>query len=151
LFTLSDIKPNHTCQGYSRREFLRAWRPDARRLDLVGLLESRAMAAAAGRPVTNKSVVLAVPQGGPPHIEFFDPKMSAPPEIHSITGEIKTKLPGVTFGSTFPRLAAMADKLAIVRSYGSNNSGHTYESVVTGGNPPQGGHGLAVYPRRRHQ
>jgi hypothetical protein len=61
--------------------------------------------------------------------------MTAPPEFHSITGEIKTKLPGVTFGSTFPRLAAMADKLAIVRSYGSNNSGHTYESVVTGGNP----------------
>ncbi|MBT6724438.1 MAG: DUF1501 domain-containing protein, partial [Planctomycetaceae bacterium] len=43
-------------------------------------------------------------QGGPSHIEFFDPKMSAPPEIRSITGEIQTKTPSITFGSTFPRL-----------------------------------------------
>lgn len=135
MFTLSDISPNHTCQGFSRREFLRVGGLMLGGLTLPGLLNARAQAAAAGRPVTNKSVVLLFLQGGPPHIEFFDPKMSAPPEFHSITGEIKTKLPGVTFGSTFPRLAAMADKLAIVRSYGSNNAGHFYDAVVTGGNP----------------
>ena len=52
-----------------------------------------------------KSVVLLFLQGGPSHIEFFDPKMTAPAEIRSITGEVQTKLPGVTFGGTFPKLA----------------------------------------------
>ena len=32
-------------------------------------------------------------QGSPPHIEFFDPKMTAPKEIRSITGEVKTNIP----------------------------------------------------------
>jgi len=135
LLTLADVAPNHTCQGFSRREFLRVGGLMLGGLSLPGLLAARAQAAAVGRPVTGKSVVLLFLQGGPPHIEFFDPKMSAPAEFRSITGEIRTKLPGITFGSTFPKLAAMADKLAIVRSYGSNNSGHFYDAVVTGGNP----------------
>ncbi|HWE01924.1 MAG TPA: DUF1501 domain-containing protein [Tepidisphaeraceae bacterium] len=135
MLTLSDVAPNQTCQGLSRREILRVGGLMLGGLTLSGLLSSRAKAAAAGRIVTDKSVVLLFLQGGPPHIEFFDPKMSAPIEIRSITGEIKTALPGVTFGGTFPKLAAMADKLAIVRSYGSNNAGHFYDSVVTGGNP----------------
>ncbi|HZK79674.1 MAG TPA: DUF1501 domain-containing protein [Humisphaera sp.] len=135
MLTLSDVGPNHTCQGYSRREILRVGGLMLGGLTLSGLLESRAKAAAAGKMVSDKSVVLLFLQGGPPHIEFFDPKMSAPIEIRSITGEIKTALPGVTFGSTFPKLAAMANKLAIVRSYGSNNAGHFYDPVVTAGNP----------------
>jgi len=60
--------------------------------------------------------------------------MTAPSEIRSITGEIPTKLPGVTFGGTFPKLAAMADQLTVVRSYGSGNSSHTYGKVLSAGN-----------------
>ena len=135
MLTLSDVASNHTCQGYSRREILRVGGLMLGGMTLSGLLNSRAKAAAAGRMVSDKSVVLLFLQGGPPHIEFFDPKMSAPIEIRSITGEIKTSLPGVTFGSTFPKLAAMANKLAVVRSYGFNNAGHFYDSVVTAGNP----------------
>ena len=92
-------------------------------LGLPGMMATKA--AAAPNVLRGKSVVLLFLHGGPPHIEFFDPKMTAPREVRSITGEIKTKLPGITFGSTFPKLAAMADKFAVVRSYGSNNSGHT--------------------------
>ncbi|MCH2065078.1 MAG: DUF1501 domain-containing protein, partial [Roseibacillus sp.] len=93
-----------------------------------------------------KSVVLLFLHGGPPHIEFFDPKMTAPREVRSITGEIKTKLPGVSFGSTFPRLAAMADKFTVVRSYGSQNNQHTYGSVATAGNPFEASMG-AIYSK----
>ena len=46
-------------------------------------------------------------QGGPSQIETFDPKMTAPVEFRSTTGEIATGLPGVTFGSTFNKLAQM--------------------------------------------
>ena len=93
------------------------------------------MAGLGADVLRDKSVVLLFLQGGPPHIEFFDPKISAPSEIHSITGEVQTKLPGITFGATFPKLAAMTDRFTIVRSYGSGQSGHTYGEVVSGNNP----------------
>lgn len=61
--------------------------------------------------------------------------MSAPSEFRSITGEVKTKIPGVTFGGTFPKLAKLADKFSVVRSYGSKNGGHSYDRVLSANNP----------------
>lgn len=133
MLTISDWRRNHTCQGVSRRDFLHIGGLALGGLSLPALLAARA-GAAAGSIVRDKSIVLLFLQGGPSHIEFFDPKMTAPAEIRSITGEVSTRLPGITFGGTFPRLAALADRMAIVRSYGSQNSDHTYLSVASGGN-----------------
>jgi len=135
VLTLSDAVPKHDCQGYSRRDFLRIGTLGAGGLSLSNLLHTRAIAADSASILKGRSVVLLFLHGGPPHIEFFDPKMTAPTEIRCVTGEVQTKLPGITFGATFPRLAALADKLAIVRSYGSGNSAHTYGSIVSGGDP----------------
>ena len=134
MLSITDDKLNQTCAGFGRRDFLRAGALGLGGFSLPGLLQAKSDALAKGKPLKNKSVVLLFLQGGPPHIEFFDPKMTAPAEYRSITGEIPTKIPGVTFGSTFPQLAKMADKLAIVRSYQSRNGGHTYLSVTSGGN-----------------
>jgi len=134
MLTILDKLPNQTCEGFGRREFLKAGALGIGGLTLPGLLQAKAAGLAAGKPLRNKSVVLLFLQGGPPHIELFDPKMTAPDEYRSITGEIPTNIPGVTFGSTFPKLAKMTDKLAVVRSYQSRNGGHTYLSVTSGGN-----------------
>jgi hypothetical protein len=99
------------------------------------LLRAREQARAEARSVKERSVVLLFLQGGPAHIEFFDPKMSAPEDVRSMTGETKTVLPGITFGGTFQRLAKLADKLAVVRSYASLNADHSYLAVTSGGNP----------------
>ena len=91
MLTLSDHKPNQTCAGLGRRDFLKAGVLGGLglgSLTLPGLLEAKAKAVAQGKPMRNKSVVLLFLQGGPPHIEFFDPKMSAPAEYRSINGEI---------------------------------------------------------------
>ena len=112
------------CDGSSRRDFLKVGALGAGGLTLPGLLAARAQAAANGNTVRDTSVVWLWLGGGPTHIETFDPKMSAPAEYRSITGEIPTSLPGVTFGGTFPKLAKMADKLAVVRSFAHDNSGH---------------------------
>ncbi len=146
MFTLRDRQDDRNCQGYSRRDFLRVGSLALGGLTLPGLMAARASAAAAGHAVTDKSVVLLFLQGGPSHIEFFDPKMTAPAEIRSVTGEVQTNLPGITFGGTFPKLAAMTDKIAVLRSYGSKNSGHTYLSVTSGGNPLKSAMG-SVYSR----
>lgn len=135
MLTLLDTRHDRNCQGLARREFLRIGALGfGGGLTLPQLLAARAQAATAGRVVRDTSVVLLFLQGGPSHIELFDPKMSAPIEIRSTTGEVATSLPGVTFGGTFPQMARLADKLAIVRSYASQNADHSYQSVASGGN-----------------
>lgn len=146
MLNLLDHRPDRTCEGLSRREFLRIGTLGFGGLSLASLLQTRARAALPGNVVKPKSVVLLFLQGGPSHIELFDPKMTAPPEFHSVNGEIKTALPGITFGSTFPQLAKLADRFTVVRSYGSKNAGHSYGGVVSGGNP-LGASSSSVYAR----
>jgi Protein of unknown function (DUF1501) len=147
VLTLQDNNYDRNCQGYCRREFLRVGGLGLLGgLTLPGLLRARAQAAEAGQTVKDRSVVLLFLQGGPSHIEFFDPKMTAPAEVRSITGEVKTALPGITFGGTMTRLARMTDQLAVVRSYASGNADHTYNSVTSGGNSLKAAMG-ALYAR----
>lgn len=112
------------CEGTTRREFLKIGTLGAGAISLPQLLAARAAAKAAGETVKDTSVVWVWLGGGPTHIETFDPKMSAPSEYRSITGEVSTKLPGVTIGGTFPHLASVVDKMALVRSFAHTNSGH---------------------------
>jgi uncharacterized protein (DUF1501 family) len=146
MLTIHDSQLSRNCEGYSRRDFLRVGASAAGGLSLAGMLQTQALAES--DVLTGRSVVMLFLSGGPPHIEFFDPKMTAPSEMHSITGEIQTALPGITFGATFPKLAKMADRFAVVRSYGSGNSGHTYGGVVSG-NSASGASASSMYARVR--
>jgi hypothetical protein len=80
--------------------------------------------------VKDRSVVFLFMHGGPSQTETFDPKMDQPSGIRSATGEVRTSLPGVTFGATFPRLAALAHKLAIVRSFTTGTGAHDIKPIV---------------------
>src|SRR5713101_1476093 len=103
---------------HSRRAFLQVGSLALGSLALTDLLAAKAKSADLTRPlVKDRSVIFLFLHGGPSQTETFDPKMSAPVEFRSATGEIRTRLPGVTFGGTFPRLAALADKLTVVRSF----------------------------------
>jgi hypothetical protein len=147
MLTINDPRPVRHCQGSSRREFLRVGSLALfGGLGLPQLMAAKAKAASEGRTWKDKSVVLLFLQGGPSHIEFFDPKMTAPAEIRSITGEVQTKLPGVTFGGSFQKLSQMTDKISVLRSYASMNAGHTYLSVTSGDNPLKAAMG-ALYAR----
>ena len=46
--------------------------------------------------VRDKAVVLVFLTGGASQIETFNPNMGAPDTYRSVTGEVKTRLPGVT-------------------------------------------------------
>jgi hypothetical protein len=117
---------------YSRREFLRTGTLGLGGLSLPQLLGARALAAGNQPITTGKSVIFLFLFGGPSQFETFDPKMSAPDGIRSVTGEIATALPGVTFGSSFPQLAQRANRLAVVRSYvpGREISNHLIYPIV---------------------
>ena len=100
LNLLSD-KKYRDCEGTSRREFLKVGALGAGALTLPRLLEARAQAAALGRQTKDTSVVWIWLGGGPTHVETFDPKMTAPSEYRSTTGEVKTNVSGITLGGTF--------------------------------------------------
>ena len=140
MLTIRDLLPNRHCQGFSRRDFLRVgalglggWSLE-QRLRVAANGNATAQAAYGNGVFRNRSVVMLFLQGGPSHLEFFDPKMTAPAEIRSVTGDVATLHPGISFGGTFPRLAALTDRLTVVRSYGSGNSGHSYGEVVSANN-----------------
>ena len=103
---------------------------------LADLLRLRTAAAAEGaaRPT---SCVLIWLDGGPSHYETFDPKPEAPSEIRGAFEAIETKVPGVRFSRHMTRLAAIADKLAVVRSIrhdqGNHGAGNHY--MMTGAPP----------------
>ena len=128
-----------TCEGSSRREFLRVGTLGLGGLCLTDLL---ALKARAGEDkaydfLRDKSVVMLNLQGGPTHVETFDPKMTAPSEYRAMFGEVKTSIPGVTFGSHFPMLGKLAHKMAVVRSFRHGNGSHGSAAalVAAGGNP----------------
>jgi hypothetical protein len=89
------------------------------------MLQGKAKAAEQGIGTSDKSVIWLWLGGGPTQVETFDPKMTAPSEYRSVTGEVKTVLPGVTLGGNFERIAGLADKMAFVRSFAHTNSGHS--------------------------
>ncbi|MEO1999375.1 MAG: DUF1501 domain-containing protein, partial [Planctomycetaceae bacterium] len=99
--------------GATRRDVLRIGASSLGGLTLAGLLAAKTHAGL-GRALKDRSVVVLNLQGGPTQFETFDPKMTAPSEIRSITGEVGTSLPGVTFGGSLPRLASLADHMAVV-------------------------------------
>jgi uncharacterized protein (DUF1501 family) len=117
----------HDPHRFGRRDFLRVGA-----LSLGGLTLGNlgAVRGSSFRPLADKSVVLLFLHGGPSQMETFDPHMEAPAEVRSATGEIPTALAGVTFASSFPKLAKLADRLAIIRSFVPGDANHDIKPVV---------------------
>lgn len=107
-----------------RRELLRAGTLGLGGLTLPDLLTAGTSESAANKALTGKSVIFLFQQGGPSQFETFDPKR------HTIGGEIPTSIPGIHFGSTMTQLAALADKLAVVRSFYTGNGGHNIQPIM---------------------
>jgi hypothetical protein len=116
--------------AYSRRSFLQAGALALGGLTLPDLLAAKERAMTEGGYLKDKSVVFVFMHGGPPQTETFDPKMTAPSGIRSAIGEIKTSIPGITFGSAFPKLAQRAHKMAVVRSFHTGDQIHDIKPIV---------------------
>ncbi len=115
---------NSTCSGTTRRDVLRVGTLGLCGLALPDLLRARAQAQINGQPTKDTSVIWLWLGGGPTHVETFDPKMTAPSEYRSVTGEVATTIPGVTLGGNFEKMAQVSDRMAFVRSFAHTNSGH---------------------------
>ncbi|MFP6753036.1 MAG: DUF1501 domain-containing protein [Pirellulaceae bacterium] len=121
MLSITSSRRSRDCEGTTRRDFIKVGALGMGSLTLADLLRQRAEAATA---TMDTSVIWLWLSGGPTHVETFDPKMTAPSEYRSTTGEAATPIPGITVGGTFPKIASVADKMALVRSFAHTNSGH---------------------------
>src|SRR5437773_11644121 len=116
--------PGSTCDGWSRREFIRVGGAGLFGVGLGDVLKLQALAAESASDATKskagwgkaKSVILLFLQGGPSHLDIWDPKPEAPSNIRGEFKPIKTKVPGVLLSETMPMLAEQLDKCILIRS-----------------------------------
>jgi len=110
-----------TCDGITRRELLRVGGSAVLGLSLPQLLSRRASAAesaAGGGRGWNraKSVIMLYLQGGPSHLDLWDPKDNVPDNVRSVFKPIDTKTPGVQVTELLPKFAQVTDRVTLIRS-----------------------------------
>ena len=115
----------------TRRELLRLGGGALFGLSLPTLLRAQDAAAAAGLDhVTGgkgfgraKSVILLFLQGGPSHLDLWDPKDDVPDDVRSVFKTINSKVPGIELTELLPRIAEVTDKLTLIRSMSYHPNG----------------------------
>ena len=132
-----------TCSGPDRRAFLQVGASSVLGLSLADLLRARA-----GGPSSApaKSVILLWLWGGPSQLDTFDPKPHAPLEYRGPFGTIPTKIAGVRFCELFPQLAALTDRLAVIRTLTTQSNDHGIAGTIGLTGSGAGGTGLDGKP-----
>jgi uncharacterized protein (DUF1501 family) len=106
----------------TRRNLLRAGVTSGLGMVVSSWLERAAMAAPSSAPAAKaKSVILLYMNGGPSHVDTWDPKTG---KVAGPAKSIKTSAPGVMISEHMPQLARVANKLAIVRGMTSKEGNH---------------------------
>ena len=106
--------------GLTRRDVLRVGGSSMMGLGLGAMLQAQAQA----NPLTSggpgwgkaKSIILVYLQGGPSHLDLWDPKENVPDNVKSVFKPIDTKLPGVKVTEVLPGIANILDKTTLIRS-----------------------------------
>src|SRR5580704_7607542 len=123
------------CDGMSRRSWLRIGGLALGGLALPEILRAQAKSGARNQA---KGIIMVLLPGGPTHLDMFDLKPDAPAEIRGEFRPIATRAPGVLIGEHLPRLAACADKFAIVRTLAHRDNNHLVAThhLLTGQQQP---------------
>ncbi|MBL8850456.1 MAG: DUF1501 domain-containing protein [Planctomycetaceae bacterium] len=120
------------CRRVTRRDVLQVGGLALGGLTLPALLRSQAVAKSASA-ARHKSVIMVWLRGAASHIDSWDMKPDAPPEIRGEFNPIPTSVPGIQVCEHMPRQAAMMDRLAIIRGIrGIDLGDHTPQFIVTG-------------------
>lgn len=115
------------CDGINRREVLRVGGLTAFGLGLGNFARlSQATANQSQASGTAKACILVWLDGGPSHLETFDPKPTAPSEVRGPFGAISTSIPGIELSALMPELAKRMNDLAIIRSMTSSLGEHNF-------------------------
>ena len=107
--------------GPSRRDVLRVGGAGMLGMSLGTMFQAKALAEEkkeSGAPGWGKakSIILVYLQGGPSHLDLWDPKENVPDNVRSSFKSIPTKIPGINFTEVLPNLAKINDKFTMIRS-----------------------------------
>ncbi|MFO0928476.1 MAG: DUF1501 domain-containing protein [Gemmataceae bacterium] len=111
-----------TCQGVSRRSFLRVGALSGLGLTLPQLFASRQAVAASRAKDVNCILIWTL--GGTSHHDTFDPKPDAPASVRGEFGTVPTAVPGVRFAEVAPRMARALSQFGLLRSLNPKNASH---------------------------
>ena len=129
------------CDGVPRRSFLKIGGLALGGASLTEILRAEAVV---GREKSEKSIIMILLPGGPPHLDMFDMKPDAPAEIRGEFQPIASRVPGIDVCELMPRTASMMDKLAVVRSlYGGLNDHNLHQCLTGWESHPQQGDSVA--------
>jgi len=126
MFRIPGPKGKDLCDshlGINRRDFLRVGGAGMLGMTLNNILRAQSASTTssfAGGPGWGKakSVIMVYLQGGPSHLDLWDPKQrdSVPDNVRSEFNNISTKIPGIQFTDILPNLAKVNDKFTMIRS-----------------------------------
>src|SRR5574341_1698319 len=107
--------------GMTRRDVLRVGGSGVLGLSLGSMFGLQAKAQEekkGGGPGWGKAkhIILCYLQGGPSHLDLWDPKDNVPDNVRSPFKAIGTKTPGLQFCETLPKLAQVTDKVTMIRA-----------------------------------
>ena len=132
--------PDRRCDGVLRRDVLRIASLTSLGLSLPGWLRSRRVPASETSTVKQgraKAAILIWLDGGPSHLETFDPKPDAPAEVRGPFQPIATAVAGIHVCELLPEMARRMKDIALIRSMtsplGEHNLGTHY--LLTGYHP----------------
>ncbi len=105
----------------SRRDVLRIGGSGLLGMTLGGLLNLRGASAAGSgldRPGWGRAnrIIMVYLQGGPSHIDLWDPKENVPDNVRSVFAPISTKIPGIKYTEVLPRLSQLNDRFTQIRT-----------------------------------
>jgi hypothetical protein len=130
-------RTQNVCTGQNRRDFLTAGAAGLLGLALPDMLKAEAGGGTANARKPATGVIQIWLSGGPATIDMWDLKPDAPEEIRGEFRPIETAAPGVTVTEHMPRLAAVMNHCALIRSLGHTITAHgpgtTY--MATGNRP----------------
>ena len=133
------MKPilSDNCDGRPRRDFLRLGMMAGAFAGLSANQRSIANNSGPAKATGAKACILIWLDGGPSHLESFDPKPDAPVEVRGPLGSIATKVPGVRLGECMERTAEIMDRITLVRSLTSPLGEHAVGThyMLTGYQP----------------
>jgi len=123
MFIVPGSVGKDTCDGITRRDLLRFGGLSFLGLSLPSVLQfekarAESTAPAGGGPGFGKakSVILIYLQGGPSHLDLWDPKDNVPSNVKSVFKPIPTKTPGLQFTELLPKLAEQTHRATMIRS-----------------------------------
>src|SRR5207302_1239959 len=121
MLVIPGFSGKDTCDGITRRDLLRVGGSAMfgfSLANLLGLQRATAAEGTSGGPGFGKAkgVILVYLQGGPSHLDLWDPKDNVPDKVRSVFQPIPTKLKGVNVTEVLPKLAGVLDKTTLIRS-----------------------------------